>query len=226
MRAQLRYEYFSRPRYNRYLAATANDNNRAKRLYKANIRLAQAFHPILSQFEVVLRNSLNLTLSNYFADPDWIINQKAGFMHHTTLRRSHYFLRSCVQKTENKLATRHIPITSGKIISDQTFGFWLAFFLSHHYALVGGEPIHIFAYKPASEDRASIYSKLDEVRSFRNRVNHCEPICFLAHNIDCSEALAIRTKLYDLVRWINPELVPFFEQVDNIQNKINQIMKM
>ncbi|MBC7440555.1 MAG: hypothetical protein H7250_11305 [Flavobacterium sp.] len=224
MRKDLRYKYFSRPRYNRYLAATGNDNNRAKRLYNANIRLAQAFHPILSQFEVVLRNSLNLTLANYFVDPDWIINQKTGFMHHNTLRRSRYFLHSCVQKTENKLTTRHIPITSGKIISDQTFGFWLAFFLSHHYALIGGEPIHIFAHKPAIEDRASIYSKLDEIRSFRNRVNHCEPICFMAHNVDCSEALAIRAKLYSLIEWIDPKLIPFFEQVDNIQNKVKQIM--
>ncbi|MEN9907854.1 MAG: hypothetical protein RLZZ540_995 [Bacteroidota bacterium] len=226
MRKDLRYKYLSRPRYNRYLAATANDNDRAKRLYNANIRLAQAFHPILSQFEVVLRNSLNLALTNYFADPDWIINQKGGFMHNTTLKRSHYFLRTCVQKTENKLTARHIPITSGKIISDQTFGFWLAFFLAHHYALIGGEPIHIFAYKPTIEDRASIYSKLDEIRRFRNRVNHCEPICFLAHNIGCTEALAIRSKLYNLLEWIAPELVPFFEQVDNIQSKVNQIMKI
>ena len=55
MKKQLRYKYLSRPRYNRYLAATANNNEKAKRLYNANIRLAQAFHPILSQFEVILR---------------------------------------------------------------------------------------------------------------------------------------------------------------------------
>jgi hypothetical protein len=32
MKKELRYKYFSRPRYNRYLAATANNNDRAKRL--------------------------------------------------------------------------------------------------------------------------------------------------------------------------------------------------
>ncbi|MBN9298932.1 MAG: hypothetical protein J0I41_18170 [Filimonas sp.] len=224
MRLELRNKYFSRPRYNRYLNATGNNNVRAKKLYNANIRLAQAFHPILSQFEVVLRNSLNIILSTYFADPDWIINQKTGFMRHPTLASSNYFLKGCIQKTEAKLSRRAIPVTSGKIISDQTLGFWLAFFLSHHYSLVGGQPIHIFAYKPTTENRASIYDKLDDIKNFRNRVNHCEPLCFNGHHIDCSLALDIRTKLYNLIKWIDPKMVPFFESIDNIQSKVTYIM--
>lgn len=224
MKLELRNKHFSRPRYNRYLNATGNNKERAKKLYHANIRLAQAFHPILSQFEVVLRNSLNITLSTHFADPDWIINQKTGFMRDNSLRSSHYFLRSCVHKTETKLARRGIPVTSGKIISDQTFGFWLAFFLSHHYSLVGGQPIHIFAHKPITENRASIYGKLDDIKGFRNRVNHCEPLCFNGHAIDCSLALDIRSKIYNLVSWIDPQLVPFFKSVDNIPSKTAYIL--
>ncbi len=226
MKAVLRSKYLSRPRYNRYLIATANNKSRAKRLYTANIRLAQAFHPILSQFEVVFRNSLNGVLAAYFSDQDWIINQKTGFMRDNSLRNSHYFMRTCVQKSETKLTRRAIPITSGKIISDQTFGFWLAFFLSHHYSLVGGQPIHIFSHKPRNENRASIYDKLDEIKKFRNRVNHCEPICFIGHNIDCSYALDVRTKIYNIITWIDPSLVPFFECMDNIPKKTIQIMRI
>ncbi len=119
-----------------------------------------------------------------------------------------------------------IPITSGKIIFDQTFGFWIALFLGHHYSLIAGEPIHIFVNKPTSEDRARIYSKLDEIRNFRNRVNHCEPLCFVGNNIDCTKVLDIRTKLYQLKEWIEPELIPFFESIDNIQNKVDNIMRI
>lgn len=226
MKIELRNKYFSRPRYNRYLVATGNSSERATKLYNANIRLAQAFHPILSQFEVVLRNSLNIILSTHFADQDWIINQKTGFMRDNSLSTSHYFLRSCVQKSENKLTRRSIPITSGKIISDQTFGFWLSFFLSHHYSLVEGQPIHIFGNKPLGENRASIYSKLDDIKNFRNRVNHCEPLCFNGHNIDCYLALDIRSKLYNLIEWIDPQMVYFFERLDNIQSKTAQIMSI
>lgn len=224
MKFELRNKFLSRPRYSRYLNATANTPDRAKKLYNANIRLAQAFHPILSQFEVVLRNNLNIILAAHFADTDWIINQKTGFMGDNSLRSSHYFLRTCIQRTENKLSRRAIPITNGKIISDQTFGFWLAFFLSHHYSLVGGQPIHVFSHKPSTENRASIYNKLNSIKNFRNRVNHCEPLCFIGHDIDCSYALDIRTKLYDLIEWMNPSLVPFFKNMDNIQNKTNHIM--
>ncbi len=226
MRNELRNKYLSRPRHNRYLTATGNSKNRARRLYNANIRLAQAMHPILTQFEVVLRNSLNSQLSSYFVDTDWIINQKNGFMRNGSLSHSHFFLRSSVSKSERKLRRRGIPITSGKIISDQTFGFWIALFLGHHYSLIGGQPIHIFVNKPAIEDRASLYSKLDDIRNFRNRVNHCEPLCFNGNNIDCTQTLEIRTKLYDLIRWIEPELVPFFESVDNVQNKVNNILQI
>lgn len=226
MKIELREKYLSRPRYNRYLTATANSKYRAKRLYNANIRLAQAFHPILSQFEVILRNSLNIVLSAHFTDPDWIINQKTGFMRDNSLTKGHYFLKTCVQKTETKLQRRGIPITSGKIISDQTFGFWLAFFLSHHYSLVGGQPIHIFPHKPANENRAGIYYKLDKIKDFRNRVNHCEPICFIGQNIDCNEALNIRTIIYALIEWMDPNLIAFFEDIDSIQNKANQIMQI
>lgn len=226
MRIELRNKYLSRPRHNRYLNATSNNKERAKRLYKANIGLAQATHPILTQFEVVLRNSINHQLSSYFVDTDWIINQKNGFMRSNTLRQSNYFLKRSIIKSENKLSRRGIPITSGKIISDQTFGFWIAFFLGHHYSLIGGQPLHIFAHKPTIEHRASVYAKLDAIRNFRNRVNHCEPICFNGNVIDCSEVMAVRAKLYDLVRWIDPDLVPFFEAIDNIQNKVDNISRI
>lgn len=226
MRNELINKFLSRPRYNRYLSATGNDRTRARRLYNANIRLAQATHPLLTQFEVVLRNSLNLQLSSYFVDPDWIINQKNGFMNNRSLRFSNYFLKRSVQNSEDKLTQRRIPLTSGKIISEQTFGFWISLFLSHHYSLIGGQSIQIFVHKPQTENRASIYSKLNDIRDFRNRVNHCEPLCFSGTNIDCVKVLSIRSELYQLINWIEPDLTPFFESIDNIQSKVNNLLRI
>lgn len=42
--------------------------------------IAQAFHPLLSSFEVILRNQLHYALARHFSDGNWIINQKSGFM--------------------------------------------------------------------------------------------------------------------------------------------------
>ena len=49
-------------------------------LYFANMKIAQAFHPLLSSFEVILRNQLHYALAHHFSDGNWIINQKTGFM--------------------------------------------------------------------------------------------------------------------------------------------------
>lgn len=226
MEKNLRDVYLSKPRYNRYLSSTENDYKRARKLYNANILLAKSFHPILSQFEVVLRNSLDLKLSSYFNDHDWIINQKNGFMKNPSLVKSQFFLKKSIQKSEIKLNRRAIPITSGKIISDQNFGFWLALFLPHHYSLIGGQPIQIFQHKPLEEDRASLYAKLNEIREFRNRVNHCEPICFSGQNLDCSYALSVRIKLYSLIEWIDPNLIPFFKKIDTVQNDVIRLQEI
>ncbi len=72
--------YLSSQRIDRYLIATGNRKTRAVRLYKANLKIAQSFHPLLGALEVTLRNRINTILSAHFSDPDWIINQKTGFM--------------------------------------------------------------------------------------------------------------------------------------------------
>jgi hypothetical protein len=226
MKIALRNKHLSRQRFGRYLVATGHDNVRAKKLYDANIRLAQAFHPLLIQFEVVLRNNLNAVLTAYFGDPDWIINQKNGFMDHPSLASSHYFLKSSVQKTENSLRRKLLPVTAAKIISDQMFGFWLAFFIPHHYALVGGQPIYAFPNKPTTENRASIHQKLENIKNFRNRMNHCEPLCFNQNTIDCSQALTMHAILYKLIQWIDPGLEKYFQSIDTVTSKAGRIMQI
>jgi hypothetical protein len=78
--------HLSIPRINRYLTLCGNKTKAAK-LYKGNLAIAQAFHPILGVFEVVLRNHLYNAVANYFRDIDWIINQQAGFMSAPPLTR-------------------------------------------------------------------------------------------------------------------------------------------
>jgi len=226
MRIQLRNKYLSRPRYNRYLTAVGGDQSKALRLYNANTRLAQAFHPVLSQFEVVFRNSLNKQLVRHFRDTDWIINEKAGFMSHPSLGRNAFYLKREITKSENKFIRRRIRITSQKIIADQNFGFWVALFLPIHYSLVAGQSIYTFPNKPTTITRSNIYNNLLAIKNIRNRINHCEPICFSRRIVDCTKALEVRNKMFDLIEWIDPDLIPFFKKLDNIQNKINNITRI
>lgn len=121
MKIELRYKYFSRPRYSRYTYATDFDLKRAQLLYDANIGLAQAFHPLITQFEVILRNSLQRILAIHFSDDDWIINQKNKFMSHPSLSDSGYFLKNSITDSERKLSRRGLSIINSRLITDQTF---------------------------------------------------------------------------------------------------------
>ena len=50
---------YSNSRVAKYYRATNRNKNKAVMLYFANMKIAQAFHPLLSSFEVILRNQLH-----------------------------------------------------------------------------------------------------------------------------------------------------------------------
>ena len=227
-------QYFSAPRMNRYLSATGNSNGKAVRLYKSNLKLSQAFHPLLGIFEVVLRNRLNDILTSHFTDSDWIINQKTGFMNDASLtfffkqtgqQKTNDFLKREITKAEKRLRKIGTPITSGKIISEQTLGFWTDLFEVHHYRLLRGKPIQIFKTLPAGCGRKEVKDELDKVRRFRNRINHNEPICFLGNTADFSKALEVHNSILNILNWIDPELVKFSADFDSVHKTINQASK-
>jgi hypothetical protein len=227
--------YFSTARVNRYLLATGNSSKRAVKLYKANLRITQSFHPLLGVFEVVLRNRINDILTAHFTDPDWIINQKGGFMSDpslsyihkkTGLRKTNDFLKREILKVEKRLRKNAIPITSGKVIAEQTLGFWTDLFEVHHYKLLKGKPIKIFASLPSGFGRKEVNDELEKVRCFRNRINHNEPVCFVNNNIDFSQTIDVYNSIINLLKWIDPVLINFISDLDNVHKVIERTKKI
>lgn len=228
-------QYFSASRVNRYLLATNNLSIKAVKLYKANLKTSQAFHPILGIFEVVFRNKLNDILTSHFTDPDWIINQKTGFMSDRSLRftykrtgqqKTNDFLKREINKAEKRLQKTRTPITSGKIIAEQTLGFWTDLFEVHHYRILKGKPIQIFHSLPAGTGRKEVNDELDRVRRFRNRINHNEPICFNGNNIDFTETLEVYNSIINLLTWIDPEIIKFIADIDKVKNTIDKAKRI
>ena len=85
-----------------------------------------------------------------------------------------------MEKAERTIRRKGGTISSGKVISEQSFGFWTSLFETHHYRLIGGVIIHCFPNKPNNVNRSVIAQKLNRIREFRNRVYHNEPICLTA----------------------------------------------
>jgi hypothetical protein len=221
--------FLSSQRIERYLIATGNRKTKAVRLYKANLKIAQSFHPLLGALEVILRNRINTILTAHFSDPDWIINQKAGFMIHPTLthvdrrtgrRITNDFLKSSVEKSERRFRRLSIPITSGKIIADQALGFWTDLFEVHHYRLLLGRPIQVFNHLPSGHGRSDVSDRLNKIRQFRNRINHNEPICFRGAVIDFTYVEQVYDAIMEILNWIDPELITWIKDIDGVSTKI------
>ncbi len=224
-------QYFSVARVNRYLLATNNSEAKAVELYKKNLTLSQAFHPLLGILEVLLRNRLDYILTNHFTDSDWIINQKAGFMSDPSLTFTYKrtwqlttndFLKREVIKAEKRLSKSKTPITSGKVIAEQTLGFWTDLFEVHNYRLLKGTCIQIFNSLPAGTGRKEVNDALNKIRRFRNRINYNEPICFKGSKVDFTEALEVYDSIINLLTWIDSELLKFITDLDTVIQTIKK----
>jgi hypothetical protein len=227
--------FFSPSRVNRYLVATSNSSSRAIKLYESNLKITQAFHPLIGVLEVVLRNRLSDILSEFFADPDWIINQKTGFMDDPSLtyiykktgqKKKNDFLLREVKKAEKRLRKSGTTITSGKIIAEQTFGFWTELYEIYHYKLLKGKPIQVFDGLPAGFGRKEITDELDKIRRFRNRINHNEPICFSGDNINFTATLDVYASIMNILTWIDPVLVRYLSKLDRVNIIIDRAKKV
>lgn len=141
-------------------------------------------------------------------------------MNDPSLRYSNYFLKNQVAKAERKLRQRRRSVTTGKVIAEQSLGFWVSLFDRHHYRLISGYIINCFPHKPTSVNRHIISVKLQRIRDFRNRIYHNEPICFDATNIDFQHAEDVKTDIYDLLLWIDTNAKAYVEAFDNIDGKI------
>ena len=59
---------YSYARVSRYVKAANGNRRKAQKMYYANARVAQSFQPLLSFFEVILRNQLHYALAAHFND--------------------------------------------------------------------------------------------------------------------------------------------------------------
>jgi hypothetical protein len=227
-------KYLSAPRIERYLLATKSNKQSCIYLYKSNLNVSKAFHPILGLFEVILRNKINQTLSRYFNDPDWIIHQQKGFMIDSSLDyinasglkvETNRFIFNSVKTSEQKLLKRNISINANRLIAEQSMSFWTELFEKKYYKILKGRPIKIFEKLPNNIGRVDILKSLNKIRRFRNRINHNEPICFVGSNIALTIPIETLEAIYTLLKCINPETLKLFEEFNDVENQIRKLVK-
>ncbi|MBR2237202.1 MAG: Abi family protein [Prevotella sp.] len=225
---------YSYSRTSRYLKAAKGNKKKAQEMFYANARLARSFQPLISFFEVVLRNQLHYALANHYNDVMWLVNQKTGFMSAPSLThiskktgiiKVNDFLKKEVERAEKVLIDKGRNITAGRVIAELNFGFWNSLFETHHYALLSGVPCTIFNGLPTGVGRKKINQKIQQTRKLRNRISHSEPLCFKDKSFDMTYVCDMYDIIHDFMSWINPNIVPTIskENLNQVKSEIAAI---
>lgn len=226
-------KYISAPRLHKY-EVVCSSNKQALKLYQANLRVSQAFYPLLSLLEVVLRNAIDHEFTTHFNDNNWLRNQRTGFMSHQSLTYNHWrtgnlitnnFLKEEVNKSIKKIRN---GVSHSKIVADLKFGFWIALFDFTHYTILVGAPIRIFTNLPTGANRQLIDDKLTRIRDFRNRVYHNEPIIFRKDSAgnphyDLSKAYEVYTDIQDIFSWLRLDFKTWTKRINNIEFELKRV---
>ena len=163
---------FSSARLNRYKIACGGDTRKTMSLYRHNVKLCQKYYGVLNIFEIVLRNAIDCHYRAHFNDADWIIHQlqTGGMLEHTPHKieaLKHY-----------RQLTAKGKYTPDKMLSAQSFGFWTYMFNKIPFNAGGQNLLNIFPNKQTRLGQKAVYNELKEIKTFRNRIAHHEPICF------------------------------------------------
>jgi len=205
MNRQYFEKVFSNERMQKFFDRHPGDEAKAIVHYQLNIELSESLYPILSVFEIALRNSLNRELTTHFGTPDW-------YIHIATTPG----LKELNQEISN--AIRHIvkrgeTITATKVVAELTLGFWVRL-LNVEYELILWKSLRrSFPYMPKSDrTRHHVSAPINKIRNLRNRVFHHEPISWNLARLEFIHADIIK-----VIGWLNKDLPTFVSPIDSFQ---------
>jgi hypothetical protein len=174
-----------------YLRVSSNDISLALRLYEWNTQMSAAFFELLSDVEVVVRNSFHEQLTVWHGvqnGTDQWYDNRHGFLQPRAT--------AAIQEARTRIANKGKSATSDQIISELGFGFW-RFLLTKPYKTTLWPFAGQYAF-PNVSSTDQFFSRIARLHDFRNRIAHHEPIhmrqldldlldCFQAVGAVCRE---------------------------------------
>ena len=191
----------SAKRIETYYKLFKSDKTKAIEYYQLNTKISEAFYPMLANLEIVLRNSVHQSFSIRFKTENWF--EILDFQE----------LVNQVNIAKSKITKNRQQLSCDKIVAELTFGFWTSLF-NKQYAKLFWRPL-MFALKELDnkhKDRDKIAYKLNQVRKFRNRIFHYEPIC--------NDLLALKVNhnnIIDLLNWLDKDLLDWTLTIENFE---------
>lgn len=136
-------------------------------LYIRNLRLCQAFYTPLQCVEVALRNALHGLMSRQYGQA-WFDSDSLPFK---PIDRDH------IAKAKKTVRNAGYEVTADRLVSSLTFGFWTGLLVGHYDRLLYQPLLYqAFPNHHAPRNRKALHREFNEIRRFRNRVAHHEPV--------------------------------------------------
>jgi len=109
---------FSENRLNAYKFSSDDDYSVLLERYSYNIKISQAFYPLLSILEIALRNKINEAIEKTLK-PNWLLKEinKQDILHNKEYQ--------ILIAAKNKLERINKSVTKGHLIAELSFGFWI-----------------------------------------------------------------------------------------------------
>ena len=215
-------------RMRRYLIACHNDTRKAMTLYRYNLKLSQEMFPIISCFEVALRNKIDTEMKNQFGS-DWLrdlILENGIFCGDYRVHKT----KAIIEKAYNDLTTNHIYTHSG-LLTEMSFGVWKYLYSNVEFSKTNKCLLKIFPNKPKSTttihyNNQYVFNELDKINYIRNRIAHHEPICLDKPNrIDIQNITNCYNSILRLFFWMGIDYKKLMYGVDHVSKFFEKIKK-
>ena len=153
-----------------YLKHHSGNFKKAVAHYKINIEISESFYPLLSILEIGLRNNIDFQLKRKFNDDNWYENPEF-------IKIASRFQIDRVSEARNSILRGKKEITTGKVISELSFGFWTSLLDSKFEKTLWKNVRLAFPNCPKNiRKRKTMSSKFNGIRKLRNRIFHHESV--------------------------------------------------
>lgn len=197
--------------------------------YVLNAKLSEKFYFLLQNLEVTLRNAIYNGFKKHYPTSDFFYLNETNSRNRYLPRREKHSRECWKMLCGAKYSLRHTTINDGKIIAELNFGFWTEFMLSSdakysnmwrkiykdvfpHYTIVHS----------IDSDKVVVGQVIDNLRKFRNRIFHYEPI-FNHPNIE-----QIHEDILKVLKWLNEDIYKIscmFDEMPSLKAEKRVILK-
>ena len=188
----------------KYISVARFSKYRSMEHYEQNLLLSKQYYIPLSVLEVSLRNRINDHFEKTYG-AGWLINE-AAFLRSDQIRK--------IEAAKAKILERRESTTKDKLIAELSFGFWVNLFKkAYEHQMRINNLKHIFSNFPGKEERVinrkEIFTFLNRIRNFRNRIFYYEKI------IDKPEYDNINEDINTMLLYLGEDILQFVQRLNH-----------